>query len=251
MSNKYEFGSPGRPYKKVKTVSLRLFNCDGEDVEHNVSVYLHSSGTPTFCIALPCDYYDTWVDHPAKEGFVQKSMRCSIDVNEKIIRAPSFDIALEALKTLSHHWREHYANRSMTKCIFVILELVSKEHRIEPPSFSSSATLVGLTVRWGYRVGGREYQHQNSIDDPLTAQQPAFSDLALYQGAHNGKNTTLPFTDDLWRELLKIQNVLERAADRLAMLANESSAIALLTSLATGVPLLSADASSVKSVGES
>ena len=115
-----------------------------------------------------------------------------------------------------------------------------KEHRIEPPSFSSSTTLVGLTIRWGYRVGGKEYQHRNSIDDPLTAKQPAFSDLTSYQGAHRGKGTTLPFTDDLWCELLKIQDVLERAADRLAMLANESSAIALLTSLATGIPLLSA-----------
>lgn len=240
MSTTYEFGSPGRPYKKVKTVSLRLFNCEGEDVEHNVSVFLHSAGTPTFCIALPCDYYDTWVDHPAKEGFGHERMRSSIDFQEKIIRASSFDNALEALTNLSHHWRDHYANRSMTKCIFVILELVSKEHHIKPPSFSSSTTLVGLTIRWGYRVGGKEYQHRNSIDDPLTAKQPEFSELTSYQGAHRGQGTTLPFTDELWRELLKIQNVLERAADRLAMLANESSAIALLTSLATGVPLLSA-----------
>lgn len=242
MNELYDFPSPGKTYKKVKAVKLQLTNRDGIQIDHLVPVYLHAAGTPTFCIVPPADYVDTWKNHPPKEEWLQNAMRISFDYNDRIIRAADFDKAVDALTKLSNRWRSHHAERTMERCIYVVLELKSQTVSISPPSFSSSSTLVGLTVRWGYRVGGREYSHRNSVDDPLDPElvQPDFRDLNPYSGTHHGRGVTLPFTNESWLELLKIQDTLERAADRLALLGKADSAALLLSSLASGTPLLAA-----------
>jgi hypothetical protein len=55
MSRLQEFHKPGKVFKQVKSVSLRLPDSTGADKMHKVMVYMSTAGTPTFAIGVPLD----------------------------------------------------------------------------------------------------------------------------------------------------------------------------------------------------
>lgn len=232
--SKYDFPSPGKQYKKVKTVSERISNSDGVEELHEVSVYLHTAGTPSFCIVLPADYYETWTQHPFADEFVRRNVAYCHQT--KMIRASSFDGAVESLKKIAHNWMQHVRTRTMQKSIFIAMEIMTADGRAHnAPSFSSSRVLVGMNPSWGYVVAGRQYYPKDE-SDPLSSDAPAFKDLY----AKRSEGIAIPFTPEAWEEVQRIYSVLSNAADRLMQLTKKDSAVALLASMASGVPLLPA-----------
>lgn len=232
--SKYVFQPPGKQYKKVKTVSERISNSEGIEEYHDVSVYLHAAGTPCFCIMLPTDYYETWTQHPHADEFVRRSVAYCHQT--KMIRAGSFDEAVGSLHKIANHWMQHVRTRTMQKCIFIGMEVKTADGRTHnAPSFSSSQVLVGMNPSWGYVVAGRQYRPPRELD-PLSSDVPAFKDLH----AKRSEGIAIPFTPEAWAEVQRIYSVLSNAADRLMQLTNKDSAVALLASMASGVPLLAA-----------
>lgn len=233
-----QFHKPGKTYKQVKAVSLRLPNVHGADKIHPVMVYMSTAGTPHFAIGVPSDYANAWKHHRAR-GSLLSFGADSLFVADGMVTADGFDAVVKKLETIARNFQFHIRNVSMRKVIRVAMEIIGghghQSH--DAPSFSNSSILVGINSGVFWEVNGAFYQDDGLrrhgqwpfADDSHAedhGQQPQYTDMV--PADMRGDPVTIPYTDEAWATVVQVEATLQRAADTLLALTKVESAQTLL-----------------------
>lgn len=228
-----------KTFKRVKSAKLRLTQRDGSAREQELTVWLKTAGTPTFCVSAPPEYRDAWAHHRSEEYSDRYGSNERVSIADGWIHAATFDAAVDALDRLSLNYAKHMGERNKRKVIVLNIETKSTElaNSVNAPSFSSSRILVGLRADVYWDVNGHLYMDDRTrpgmrLDegrDPMHETEPSFEDLHPAGSstpkpimdratASRDKRIAIPFTPEAWSTVLAIETTLERAAAMLVQL---------------------------------
>jgi hypothetical protein len=244
------FPTPPKRFKKVKSVRVRvLHDADASNVfDHPITVYMDMSGSPEFVVFVPDQYAAEWDLHGDSEraGFYVHNAKES-DV-PRAVRALTFDQAVDRLEKVSYLFAEKVRSRSLKKVIGIGLEAITPHHdgqpgiRHEPPSFSKSELLVGVRSGIHFEVNGKLYTAGYKFDENT----PDFNELNPDSRTHYHK--IIPYTDEAWSTILRVEDALRNAATMLHSLITSDQCELLLKNGLQG--LLAAPANTTSPQGE-
>lgn len=221
IMNDLEFGHPGKTFKKVKSIQLRLSNKSGEYVQTDITVYLKSAGTPSFLLLLPPEYNSVF--HTHHEG----DFRNKPDVDKMgLLSSDSYDKVIKDLEKVSLFYSDHMKALSIKKVIILWVSIKSQGSNFNAPSFDNTRFLIGVRSEVAYEINEKIYSSRGAINTD-EGYIPEYKEL---YATDRGGNLRIPFTNVSWMAIKNIEQTIQAAAQMLMQLTNAEEAIKLLAS---------------------
>ncbi len=206
---KLDFPLAPKKFKKVKTVSVRIAAKNGEEENHELTVYMWLADVPTFHIMIPDQYYQVWTKkYETRHNWAVNKAYDGVPAN---VSASSFADALGGLSRVSYLYGEYVKTASIEMVIAIKTSLVNTlglgVDRIayNVPSFLGHPLVMTLDAVICYKINGDLYDERDGRDKslPLTMDE-------LYPSG-GGYQRVLPYSDEAWATVTKVQDSMARA----------------------------------------